>query len=83
VNHRAAALGPRDPAPAKGSMLRTLALIGLGGAAAYLIWPWRSRQDPEGAGSAADPAATCACGRPLPIPISASVGTGDESAPPR
>ncbi len=71
MNHRAAALGSRDPAPS-GGILKTLALIGLGGAAAYLIWPWRSRAE-QGDPVKAPPndgdgnnKPTCACGRPLP-----------------
>ncbi len=86
MNHRAAALGPRDPAPARGSVLKTLALIGLGGAAAYLIWPWRSRVESDesndapndaddAALSVAGGASTCVCGRTLSIAISPTPST--------
>ncbi len=93
MNHRAQALGPRDPAPARaGGILKTLTLIGLGGAAAYLIWPWKSRAEPgdidEGDGRstvASDGTTTCACGRTLSIAISpaSSPGSGDKDAPSR
>ncbi len=93
MNHRAAALGPRDPAPARGSVLKTLALIGLGGAAAYLIWPWRHRAEPDEPSDASDVtlsaagrATTCVCGRTLSIAISPTQSSDskvDEGAPPR